>query len=524
MHDILLFQRWRVSRTSVNAIAAWLLVCLLLGQARGDEAKELAALIDRHVQVSLEAAAWKAAPTAEDAEFLRRVHLDLHGVAPSAERVRRFLASTDPDKRIHLINELLDAPRFGEHFGNLWRRRLLSPAASEQRVPSDRFAAWLAERFNRNDGWDRMARDLLTATGKLEENPAVAYLIEGRNPLGVTDLTDLASRYFLGVRLNCAQCHDHPFVAWKQQDYWGMAAFFTQIQTPGRPKMVYQAGVQDNPKLTLATLQAADTLDGYQLQQPMFLGGRSLEATNEQPLRVALADWITAPENAYFARAAVNRLWWQFFGRGLVNPVDDMHSANAPSPPELLDVLSQRFAQLGFDQKLLCRAIVSSRTYQQTSRPGEHGDLEAILFGRMSVKSLSAEQLFDSLVEILGPPAKAAGIDARLGARHEFIQFFSGDGDDEPTRYERGIPHLLRLMNSPQFAGRSITALVERTTGRVSVEEATNALFLTILSRLPTEAERELAHELLAGTTSQEIAYRELAWALLMSSEFALNH
>jgi hypothetical protein len=216
-------------------------------------------------------------------------------------------------------------------------------------------------------------------------------------------------------------------------------------------------------------------------------------------------------------------MWAHFFGRGLVNPVDDMHAGNPPSHPELLDALSRQFVQSKFDLKLLCRAIATSRTYQRTSR-GQQGDAEARLFGRMSVKVLSAAQLYDSLVEVLGPPAKTAGIDARFGPRREFEQFFAGDGDGDPTRYERGIPHLLRLMNSPQFAGRNITALVSRSAADRSEDDAVKVLFLTILARPPTAAERELVQPQLASAEGPQAGLRELAWALLMSSEFSLNH
>ena len=506
---------------STPFIAAWIL--LWTSWLCADEAAELAALIDRHVTAGLDAASVKAAPPADDAEFLRRAFLDFHGVVPAADRTRQFLDSNDPHKRTELIDELLASPRFGQHFGDLWRTRLISPLVNEERQRSDSFAAWLSERFNRNEGWDRISRELLTASGKIEDNPAVIYLIEGRNPLGVTDLTDLTSRYFLGVRLNCAQCHDHPFVAWKRQDYWGMAAFFAQIQTPQRAKLVYMAGVQDNPKFTLATLPGADAIDGYRSQPPTFLGGLELKAGGKQPLRAALADWMTSPDNPYFARAAVNRLWWHFFGRGLVNPVDDMHSGNVPSHPELLDQLSQRFAKSGFDLKLLCRAIATSRAYQQTSRPGEQGEEGVKLFARMPVKVLSAEQLYDSLVEILGTPAKTPGIEARLGQRYEFTQFFAGDDSGELTSYQRGIPHLLRLMNSPQF-GSNIAALVSRATAGRSTDAAATELFIAILSRRPTDSERGLVKQQLASANSPAEAYRELAWALLMSSEFALNH
>ena len=493
------------------------LICLRAMPAIASDAKELADQIDRHIQARLDAEGLARAAAADDAEFMRRAFLDLHGVVPSADVAAGFLKSADADKRAQLIEELLDNPRFGQHFGDLWRGRLISPLVNEQRVQTERFTEWLAARFNANDGWDEIVSDLMTATGKMEDNPAVTYLIEGRNPLSVTDLTDLSSRYFLGVRLNCAQCHDHPFVEWKQQEYWGMAAFFAQMQTPGRPKMVYMAGVQDDPKLTLAVIRNTDMLEGYRPAEPTFLGGEPLKVEADTPHRVALARWTTSPANPYFARASVNRLWWHFFGRGIVNPVDDMHSGNAPSHPELLELLSQRFAESGFDVKSLCRTIMLTRTYQQTSRAGEQSAREAELFARTPVKVLSAEQLYDSLVEILGQPAKSPAINTRLGARHEFCQYFAADGEADPTRYERGIPHLLRLMNSPQFAGRSISALVaDAEAADASADEVVDKLFLAILSRYPTGAERKLARE--------QDDNRELAWALLLSSEFSLNH
>lgn len=518
-----------IARLFAGSLYAPLVAAALLAAAaipaRADEAAEWAALIDQRIQTRLKAAGLEPAAPADDAEFLRRVQLDLHGVVPNSEQARVFFASRDPNKRAQLVEELLESRRYGEHFGDIWRGRLLSPLVSEQRVESDRFTAWLAQRLNDNDGWDRITADLLTATGKLDENPAVTWLIEGRHPLGVTDLADLSSRYFLGIRLNCAQCHDHPFVAWKREDYWGLAAFFTQIQTPGRAKAVYQAGVQDDRKLTLASLAGADTIEGLQVMPPRFLDGSEWSADGSRTNRAALAEWITSPENPYFARATVNRTWWHFFGQGIVNPVDDMHAANLPSHPELLDELSRRFADSGFDLKLLCRAIVGSRTYQQTSRPAGQEDAGAPLFARMPIKVLTAEQLYDSLVAVLGPPSKTPGIDARLGARREFCQFFAGDGEGDPTRYERGIPHLLRLMNSPQF-GRNVAALVSRLDLEDrSTAAATEELFLTILSRRPISAEEELVREQLkssAGSTAD--VYRELAWALLLSSEFSLNH
>jgi hypothetical protein len=507
-------------------VLACAMLCGMAAAPSGAEEPSWAELIDGHIQARLDAAGVARVPLAEDAEFLRRVYLDVHGVVPPASEAARFLDSPDPVKRSRLIDQLLADSRFGEHLADEWRRRLISPLANEIRMQPDRFAAWLAERFNSHAAWDRIVFELLTAEGTMEQNPAVTYLIEGRHPLGVTDLTDLTSRYFLGVRLNCAQCHDHPFVAWTRRDYWGMAAFFAQIQTPGRPKLVHLAGVRDDPRMTLAALAGQDMIEGFLHQPPTFLGGARLPEGETAVYRRALAQWMTSPENPYFARAAVNRTWWKLFGRGLVHPVDDMHFANPPSHPELLEALADRFTASGFDLRALYRGILNSRTYQQTSRPGEQPDREAELFARMPIKVLTAEQLYDSLVRVLGPPARAKEVNTRLGARHEFTQFFADGGDPDPTRYERGIPHLLRLMNSPQFGGRNVAALVAQAAGPGrSADDVVDELFLAILSRRPAAAERELARDhLRQAGRSTEGACLELAWALLMSSEFSLNH
>jgi hypothetical protein len=486
-------------------------------------AAALAAEINRHIEARLKAEQIPAAAQAGDTEFLRRVYLDLHGVIPTGEVAARFLNDSDQDKRARLIDRLLASPRYGEYLADIWQGYLISPLADDPRR-ADPFRAWLSERFNTKT-WDQIATELLTAAGKMEENPAVIYLIEGRHPRSVTDLTELASRYFLGIRLSCAQCHDHPFVDWKQQDFWGMAAFFTQIQTPGRAKQIYKVGLKDDPLLTLASLTTDGAPDGFLARPATFLGGEELPANRSVAHRTALAAWMTSPDNPYFARAMVNRTWWRLFGRALVDPVDDMHAANPPSHPELLQLLSDRFIKSGFDLKFLTRAIVLSRAYQWTSQPGDAPDQQEAKFGRMSVKVLSAGQLYDSLVKVFGSPAKKRGGDPRLSVRAEFIHFFGENGDPDPAEYRRGIPHMLRLMNSGQFLAPAESDWVARLSrpGRSPDEVATD-VFLTILARPPTVGEQQLFRDYVAHAGSLQSAVRELMWALMMTSEFSLNH
>ena len=512
-----------MSRRTRTLIA--LTVVALGGRQAGagePDADELAARIDRLVDARLEAAGVRPADPADDAEFLRRVYLDLHGVVPTAEQAARFLAESGPDRRARLVDALLASPRYGEYLADVWQGYLVSPLADDQPARADRFRTWLAGRFNATT-WDRIATEVLTATGKMEQNPAVNYLVEGRLPRTVPDLTDLATRYFLGVRLNCAQCHDHPFVKWTQRDYWGMAAFFTQVQTPGKPKLIYQVGIKDYPEVTLDTLGKAGMLDGYVSRPPTFLGGAEPEPGGATS-RAALAAWLTAPDNPYFARAMANRTWWRLFGRGIVHPVDDMHAANPPSHPELLDLLARRFAASGFDLKFLTRAIVLSRAYQRTSRPGADPDKQSALFGRMAVKVLTPGQLYDSLVAALGPPAKVNRGGPRADPRAEFTRFFADDGDPDPTAYRRGIPHLLRQMNSGQFAGRNLDALAARLAkpGRPA-DDLAGELFLMFLARRPTADEVRLVREHLGRADTAAAGCREVAWALMMTSEFSLN-
>ena len=475
--------------------------------------------IDAQIAAELSSAGLTAAAVADDAEFIRRVYLDLHGVVPTAESVRAFLNDAALNKRAQLIDRLLADRRFAFHLADQWDDYLM-PGTDDLQVEKKRLTAWLEESFE-TQSWDQIAYELLTASGKREENAAVVYLLKGRETLTPPEVTDLVSQYFMGVRLNCAQCHDHPFTTLKQAEYWGMAAFFTEIQYTDRRQQ--KSGIiRDDIAVPLAKLENAE-----KLRTPKFLGSDAYEDRSGVPRRAALAEWLTSPSNPYFARAMVNRTWAGLFGRGLVEPVDDMHDEVAGTHPELLAALTDRFVASGFDLRDLCRAICNSAAYQRTSMPQPSRELETASYDRMAVKVLTPEQLYDSLAIVVPSSGPVKGGRA-ADPREEFVRFFRSEGEPNPLAYTRGIPQTLRMMNSQRLVSPSNEGnLVSRIVGAETIPtaEALERLYLHALSRKPTDDERKTLDDFLArhpGT--REEAYAEILWALLNGSEFSLNH
>lgn len=493
------------------------------------EVDALTRTIDRHVDRKLQAEKVWASPRADDAEFIRRAYLDLTGKVPSATKAASFLDNASPDKRLKLIDELLFSADFGRHLADIWQALLLPRNSENRAIPIEPFAKWLEDRFNTDQPWDRTVRELLTASGNSEDNKAINYWLANRE---LDKITDNVSRSFLGVQLQCAQCHNHPFTDWKQDEYWGMAAFFSKVRFVGNPLMAARRGVaiqlqEGGRGRPLITPDSAKQLP------PKFLADRTTQVGQSQELRLVFAEWATNSRNPYFARAMVNRIWHQLFGRGIVNPVDDMHDGNVPSHPELLRELTEQFASHRFDVKFLFRAICNSQAYQRTSKPiAGNADAGPELFARMAVKPLTPEQLFDSIVEVVGfvpgqgPMGRRQKSAALRGPnanpRNFFITFFqTGDGAADPTEYQSGIPQVLRLMNGPMFnlAARNHPALAK--SGKP--EEVVDALFLSALARRPTAAELDRVRNHLAAGEQPRQAYGDILWVLLNSSEFALN-
>jgi hypothetical protein len=493
----------------------------------------LAKIIDDEITLRWKQEKVKPSPKSDDSEFLRRVYLDLTGVVPTAEKVKEFLESKDPKKREKLVDELLDDPNFGKQQAEIWAQMMI-PADSMNRIlATDNLRKWLAAAFNEDKPWDKLVEELVTASGSMDENGAVTFFVANNSP---DKMTGQVSKLFLGVQLQCAQCHNHPFTDWKQDEYWGMAAFFMKVRQNGNPKMVAKNGG------TISVSESATGFgkggkkgaapEGQKIVPAKFLGAEQPKMDTSAPYRPVLAKWMTSADNPYFAKAMVNRMWAHFFGRGFVNPIDDMHEGNPATHPELLMALAEQFKRNEFDLKFLVKAIVMSETYQRTSRPVEGNEGDTELFSRMYVRTMTPEQLYDSIFTVVGNvkgaanPGPKGGFGGKKGPgggpRDQFVRFFRVEDGADPLEYQDGIPQALRLMNSPMLnnGGKALEEALKCQTPA----EAVDYLFVVTLSRHPTVAETQRLTGYVGKQKDQRTAYTDILWTLLNCSEFRLNH
>jgi hypothetical protein len=526
-------------RTSVGLAA---LVALPIAAAgAGHDPLSVAALIDRAVDQRLAEARLPASPAADDPEFLRRVTLDITGRIPTLGRATGFLDDRDSDRRRSLIDELLSSREYAQHFASIWGNRLAPPNAVKGKPPPDRFGPWLAEQFQRNRGWDQIVSDLLTADGDMARTPQTAFITANSEHFRPQPslLAGSAARYFLGVQLRCAECHDHPFAAWKQTDFWGTAAFFGRLRNTskkGPPFILTEALDPEawSAPAGIITIPSGSGKAAGQVVRARYLRGKEASLPEDGRLRAVFAAWVTAPENPYFANALVNRTWAHFFGRGLVNPVDDFRDGNPASHPEVVQLLADEFRASGYDLKHLIRCICNSRTYQHSSRPLPANEKDRELCSHMAVKPLSAEAFYDSLVVVLTASKAAPGSGKSKvkvpapktlppEARDDFVRFFRAQGGTEATEFVQGIPQFLKRLNGDLFNGGAplIDQLLRSGASR---EEILTNLYLATLARRPTAAEVGLLSNYVSRQQDPQQGYAGALWILLNSGEFVLNH
>lgn len=491
--------------------------------------RTLAKTIDQLIDAELKEYEVTASPLCTDEEFIRRVYLDLVGVIPTAAVVKDFLDSKEADNRARLVDELLGNPRYGKFQGELWAKQLMNNESVNRRLSEAAMLTWLSERFSANQPWDKLVYDFVTATGPQDKNGAVTFFISNAAP---EKMTDLVTQNFMGVQLQCAQCHNHPFTDYKQEEYWGMAAFFLNVSISGNPNQAAKNGTPISVDENTGKAKKGKKLKlppEAKKVGPSFLQDNTQPKLDKtQPYRPVLAAWMTSRDNPYFARAAANKMWFHFFGRGIVNPHDDMHPDNPPSHADLLATLADQFKQNDFDLKYLVRAICTSKTYQRSSKPAGNNADDQELFSHALVRSLHPEQLYDSLAQVMGtePQVNAAqkGLKRQpANPRQKFIDFFTGDDGYKPLEFQAGIPQALLLMNAKQFSNNNkvINQAIKQAKNPKAVIEH---LFLSTYSRAPSAAELQTMTAFVQKQASPQQAYGDILWALVNSSEFALNH
>jgi len=498
------------------------------------------AFIDEMIKGAWDEAKIKPSRPATDEEFLRRVYLDVIGRIPNIQEAQAFLLSRESGKRAKLVEYLLNHPDYTKNFGTQLSVALIGRKAQERQVDRNALNGWLRRQFLDDRPWDRIVSDLITAKGNNKENGAVNFPL-AHMEFGAVPLTSVTTRLFLGLQIQCTQCHDHPSNDWKQADFWAINAFFKGLKREEVTKAdatgaeVYDhTDLTDQPTDAFAQYDRRNGLVG--IAYPKFLDGRKVSQGGDVDRRVELAKFIADPKNADLAKAFVNRIWGHFLGRGFVNPVDDFGPQNPPSHPELLDKIAAEFQKSHYDIKSLIRWVVNSQAYQLSSATTKNNEKDETLFSHMTLKPMTPEQLFDSL--LAATSAHKAGGDAAAGAKREqwlgqFIFAFANDEGEEGSSFQGTIPQALMMMNGELMARATggkpgsfladLMADAQRQSRVAPVVYMVNNLYLAALSRYPSRGEMSQTSQFLNSSPDTINVLQDLFWALLNANEFVLN-
>ncbi len=482
--------------------------------------------IDAHVWKKLRKLNVLPSEPCDDADYLRRVYLDVIGTLPTADEARQFLADKDAAKRAKLVDALLDRTEYADYWALKWADLLRVDRQALGHKRAYGYYKWLRDSLAENKPYDRFVREIVTAEGPLGEvGPASFYKVVSKPGEAASTLAQV----FLGVRIACAECHHHPYDRWSQSDFFGMQAFFVPV------------GIRNGPAgevlLANGSPEAKHPRTGATIFAHALATAEPKEVTKGDP-RPALADWMTAPENPYFARNLANRLWAHFLGRGLVEPVDDVRATNPPTNPELLDALAKKLVESKYDVKALIRTITASRVYQLSTKPNATNERDEQNYSRAPLKRIPAEVLLDMICQTTGVPEKFSGVPTGTRAiqlwdskvPHEFLKLFGRPVRASACECERvhepSVAQVLHFLNAPELhaklshEGGTVARLVKKKDAELAEE-----LYLTFYSRHPTADEEKIAVDYLKKNAGHRIeATEDLAWSLMNSLEFVFNH
>lgn len=480
-------------------------------------------------------------PAVGDAEFIRRATLDICGTLPTPTELNDYVADTRPDKRSHLIDRLLDRPEYASFFALKWadilRNRGRGYSTSQQRPGTALFTGWIRDALADNRPYDQFVSDILTATGSQETNPPTVWYRTVRN---TQDYVESVAQAFLGIRIQCAQCHHHPAENWSQADYYQLAAVFARVGRKG--------GFADAEVPTSETIFLADEGEVHHprtnaLMRPKPPGGPEFKLGRYDDPRRALVRWMTAADNPLFARTMVNRMWGHFFGRGVIHPIDDARSTNPPSNPELLSFLARKFAANHYDTKDLIRVLCNSNAYALSSLPTgtNRDDLQS--FARYLPRRLPAEVLLDAYGQVLEEPTTFRGVSGNFprGTRaidlpdeavpSHFLDVFGRPLRNSACECERvdapALGQTLELVGSTEIQQK--LAASKGYVNRLATNNQPHAdnirdAFLRVFGRPPRPRELAAATKFLEGEKDRKEAYASLLWSLLATNEFLFNH
>ncbi len=502
--------------------------------SRGLPAEAYAHFQPKNFIDNLVAAKWHKlgiAPSAlcTDEEFLRRASLDSIGTLPTPEEVQKFLADAAPDKRDRLIDNLLERAEYASYWANQWGDLLRVMRKRDDLKPGTfAFSGWLKKAFAENMPYDQFVRAILTAQGESAENPPTNWYRHVRNTVA---MVNDSSQLFMGTRISCANCHNHPYERITQDDYWSYGAFFSRVS--------FKRGLGSEQSVVVKKDGGMTQPRTGQAMKPKGLGGPEYDYVRGEDPRQKLADWLTEPKNPFFAKSIVNRIWAHYMGVGLVEAVDDMRVTNPPSNPQLLDALAKELIDYQFDLKHVMAAIMKSRAYSLSSVPTDQNKTDRQNYARYTPKRLSAEALLDAIDVVTGSQEKFAGLP--LGTRaidlpdeavpSYFLNVFGRSMRESACECERSyapnLSQILHLMNSPELQTKIANdkgRLAEMLKGKKTDSEILTEFFLRAFGRNPKPEELKDATAMLASAKDRNGALEDFEWMFLNSKEFLFNH